>query len=171
LACLIFSITALAEKETISLRFSTDKLSVRIENACLGTVLKQFKKEKDVNIKCDQDMQRIKINAQFENLATETGLRRILRNTDHSLVFDKEGRIRQIIVTGKGNDSAPSVLVDSDPAVPMVVKTDPAFRVVKNCLPPDGQAEPEIVTDPAFKVIRNAHPPRGQFMSQKGFTP
>lgn len=156
----LYASAVLADTEKINLRFHGDRLSAQINNSDLGTVLQQFEKEKGILIRCDPHMEKEKITTAFDNLSSEKALHRILKNTDHSLVFDREGQVREIIVTGKGGKG-----------VSRPVNTDPAFRIVRNTLPPDGQVQAEPVTDPAFEVIRNTDPPGGPFTPQKGIRP
>lgn len=94
-----------AKKETI--RFDGTKMSANIDEVFLKDVFKSISAQKDFRVKGDPALLNQKISISFENLSFQDGLKRILGQINHILLFDKNQEPSGVFIVSSGGSQNP----------------------------------------------------------------
>lgn len=158
-----------SEVGDIGLKFEGETLSAELEEIPLKVVLENLEREKGIWFKCNKRLLEAKVSVQFKDLSLEDGLKRIIFRMNHSLIFDRNGKVEGVILIGMAGSDVPTRGVTASPvrggSIPSMtpnkhINNTGALNVVENTL---GGAV-EITSDELenFKVIKNAPPPGGE---------
>jgi hypothetical protein len=141
-------------------------LSAHLENVPLKHVLESLKKERGIWFQGEASILDEQVTVQFTKLPLKTGLERVLASLNYSLVFNREGTILGVIVTGKKTLSPQSgrIKLRSGRAMepsPRRAERPASFAMEKNAAPPglllsDSEEIPE-----ELKVIEKVPAPGG----------
>ena len=83
-------------------------LSVRLDGSLLGQVLKEIERQGKVCFYIDNSMSKKKIWSQFTGLSLEEGIKNILFQYNHAMIFDREGNLAEVHIFGdQGNKQVP----------------------------------------------------------------
>jgi hypothetical protein len=133
---------ASSDNQKIALKFNDQTMSADLEHVALGQILEQIKSEKGIWFEAYKSVLEKKISVSFENLKLEEGVRRILADVGHALLFDEDKRLSGIIVIGENNSKALSALnadrynkktPDENPFVGFTDQKNP-FRILQKAL-------------------------------------
>jgi len=94
--------SALTAGRTFQVEFSGSKLTVNVDNITLGVLLERIQEETGVAFTLDKGESRKTISVAFQGLPLDTAIRRILRTSNHAMVFSPAGALERVIVTGEG---------------------------------------------------------------------
>jgi type II secretory pathway component GspD/PulD (secretin) len=164
-------------------------ISVDLENALLGEVLKEIKAQSKIKFTVDESLLQEKLSVKFEDLPLQEGLERILASMSYGLVFDQDGTLAEVKLIGKRKTSrmAQGTGISPEPVAPSnegsvvegaiggsevdqsvstpggsVEMTDEEaeqFKVIKNAPPPGGPVEMSEEEREQFRIIKNSPPP------------
>lgn len=106
LIALVYSPVLLGEEEAIDLDFKDHTVTADIEGAPLRAVIEEIKKKVQgiwfkVWLKRGTASLDEKVSVEFEHLPIRKGMERIFSDMNHSLVFDRNGRLLGIFLLGK----------------------------------------------------------------------
>ena len=105
IACLFFlnglSFTQ-AQGSTINLTLEGDTISADLKGARLGDILENLNKERGIWWKGQESVLEEKVTVQFTKLSLKEGIERILGSMDHCLIFNQDGGLAGVFLTGKG---------------------------------------------------------------------
>ena len=90
--------------------FKEDTLSANLDGVSLKVLLEKISREKGIWIKGKGSVLEGKVSLQFRDLSLRDGLRRILAQYNHSLVFNRAGRLIGLYVVEKGNSQTAGTL-------------------------------------------------------------
>jgi hypothetical protein len=99
-SCLGFS-PASSGKEGIGLKLTGEAMSAELQGVSLRLILERLEEEKGIWFKGDESALDESISIRFEDLPLHEGLRRILSNINHVLVFDRERGLVGLFILGK----------------------------------------------------------------------
>jgi hypothetical protein len=99
--CLGSFSSAFRGKEQISLQFKGQIMSAELQGVSLRLILERLKNEKGIWFKGDESALEESISIRFEDLPLHEGLRRILSNINHVLVFDRDKGLVGLFILGK----------------------------------------------------------------------
>lgn len=168
----------------VDLIFEKETLSANLKEVPLKVVLEKISREKGIWIRGKGSVLEGKVSLQFQDLSLHDGLKRILAQCDHSLVFNQAGRVIGLYIVGKG---AGTLTTKSGAAMPVDDKhatVESSFEIdesgylhdgpveiseeelkwqeiVKNCSPPGGPVEISAEELESLKIVRNCPPPGG----------
>lgn len=156
-----------AEAKNISIRFEGRKMSANIDGVHLGEVFEKIKAQREFCVKGDESILNNKVSVSFENLSFQDGLKKILGETNHILLFDKNKAPIGVILAGDGGSQ-------------VTVKTSPDEKKVEAASNNKKHVKPEDTSDKLYgatpasdmtppteeelanmKVIRDAPTPGG----------
>jgi hypothetical protein len=100
----------------IDLEFRGQIMSAELQGVPLRLSLEKLRREKGIWFKGDESVLEETVSMRFENLPLEEGLRRILSDFSHVLLFDQEKGPVGLVVFGK-KESRRTVLKDEPPAM------------------------------------------------------
>jgi len=89
---------AATKKEEIDIKFNTRGLSAKLHETPLKLVLERLKEKKGIWFNWDESLQEQKVSIRFEDLPLEVGVKRILHNFNHCLVFDQDKKLVRILI-------------------------------------------------------------------------
>jgi len=143
-------------------------LSVRLDGAPLGQVLKEIERQGKISFYIDNTMTEEKIWSQFNSLSLEEGIEKIVFQYSHAMIFDKDGNLTEVHIFGdQGNKQVPrstTKQINANKPILSITPEDtmeePGFKVVKNCSPP-GEGDEEGKTL-GFKAREKVTPPPGE---------
>jgi hypothetical protein len=103
----------------VDLVFKEETLSANLDEVPLKEVLEKISREKGIWIKWKGSVLEGKVSLQFRDLYLQDGLRRILAQCNHSLVFNRAGRLIGLYIIGKGKPQTAGILTTkSDDTMP-----------------------------------------------------
>lgn len=103
----------------VDLVFKEATLSANLDEVPLKVVLEKISREKGIWIKGKGSVLEGKVSLQFRDLSLQDGLRRILAQCNHILVFNRAGRLIELYIIGKGKPQTAGILTTkSDAAMP-----------------------------------------------------
>ena len=150
----------------VDLVFKKETLSANLNEVPLKVVLEKISREKGIWIKGKESVLEGKVSLQFQDLSLHDGLKRILAQCDHSLVFNRSGRLIGLYIVGKGDPQTASILTtksdtamltdDKHAVVESSLKADNSFLLV------DGPIEISAEELESLNVIENSSFPDGQ---------
>ncbi len=170
----IFSPTRL-EAENTKVVFKGDKISASYHGVTLSQVLEEVKKEKGIWYKGKTSFLNEPVSVQFRDLSLRDALKRILKNMNYSLVFEKE-KLAGIIIIDKVKSGEsikalaqyPSVSRKNDSQKRIITSLavtvrnlNNKLRVIKNSPTPGGLSELRPEDNENLRIIRNSPPPGG----------
>ena len=142
--CLGSFSSASSGKEEIGLEFKGQIMSAELQGVSLRMVLEKLKRERGIWFTGDESALEENISVQFDDLPLDEGLRRILSNINHALVFDRGRGLVGLFILGKkdpgrGAPRDAGVITGKSPASQPVeeatVSKDP-FGVFPDASPP-----------------------------------
>jgi hypothetical protein len=142
--CLGPFFSASSGREEIGLKFKGQIMSAELQGVSLRLILEKLKGEKGIWSKGDESLLDDKVSIRFKDLPLEEGLRRILSDFNHVLVFDREKGLVGLFVFGK-RGSRRAVSQDEPPA------TEKGF--------PSGPLEEATVRRNPFEIFPDTGPP------------
>jgi len=92
---------ALSGEKMISLILNGQTISAELEEVSLRLVLEQLRRERGIWFKGDESLLDKKLSVRFSNLPLEKGLRKILSDIDHVLVYDRDQRVAGLLIFAK----------------------------------------------------------------------
>lgn len=105
-SCLGFSPSASSGKEEIDMEFKGKVMSAELEGVSLRLVLEKLGKEKGIWFRGDESVLDEEVSIRFMDLPLHEGLRRILSNINHVLVFDEGKGLVGLFIIGKKNTAS-----------------------------------------------------------------
>jgi len=106
--CLGSFYSASSGKEEIALEFHGQIMSAELQGVSLRLILERLEREKGIWFKGDQSALEESISVRFDNIPLHEGLRRILSNINHVLVFDQERGLVGLFILGKQDHGKPT---------------------------------------------------------------
>jgi len=82
----------------LNLQFDGEKLSANLDGVSLRTVCEKISKEKGIWFRGGSSSVEQNVSVHFSDLPLEKALKRIVANTNHSLVFDKDETLLGVII-------------------------------------------------------------------------
>ncbi|OQX10860.1 MAG: hypothetical protein BWK80_45330 [Desulfobacteraceae bacterium IS3] len=159
---------ALSEAGKADIKFKGEMLSADIQNAPLKEVTEKIGKEKGIWFKGEESLFEEKVSVRFTDIPLEQGLKRILGNLNHSIVFDKNSNVQGILIVGTSAGKGGKPVAMYQPAAPPEIHpgispepiSEPKmFRSRRNMPPPGGPVETNPADLEAFQSMKNAPPP------------
>lgn len=169
----------------VDLVFKEETLSANLKKVPLKVVLEKISREKGIWFKGDASVLEGKVSLQFQNLTLHDGLKRILAQIDHSLVFNRAGRLIGLYIVGKSagpftpQSAAAMPAADKHATAELSLKIEKngrlhneapveiseeelkGLKIIKNCPPPGGPVEISARELESLKIIKNCLPPGG----------
>jgi len=105
--CLGSFYSALSGKEEIGLEFKGQIMSAELQGVSLRLILEKLNREKGIWSKGDESVLEEKVSVRVMGLPLLDGLRRILSDFNHVLVFDRDKRLVGLFVLGKKDPGRP----------------------------------------------------------------
>lgn len=99
--CLGSLLSPSSGKEEIALELRGQVMSAELQGVSLRLILERLKREKGIWFKGDESALEESISIRFKDLPLHEGLRRILSNINHVLVFDQERGLVGLFILGK----------------------------------------------------------------------
>lgn len=99
--CLGSFLSPSSGKEEIGLKLTGEAMSADLQGVSLRLILERLKRKKGIWFKGDESALEESISVRFKDLPLHEGLRRILSNINHVLVFDQERGLVGLFVLGK----------------------------------------------------------------------
>lgn len=94
-------------KEEIDLKFKGQIMSAELQGVSLRLILEKLNREKGIWSKGDESVLEEKVSVRVMGLPLLDGLRRILSDFNHVLVFDRDKRLVGLFVLGKKDPGRP----------------------------------------------------------------
>jgi hypothetical protein len=91
---------------SVRVEFSDDRLAVDADNVDLRTLLTRISEQTDVQFVFGEEEAKQTVSLSFRGLTLEKGISRILRTSNHAMVFSPEGDLEQVIIKGQGGGRA-----------------------------------------------------------------
>jgi len=88
--------------------FQGQIMSAELQGVSLRLILERLEREKGIWFKGDQSALEESISVRFDNIPLHEGLRRILSNINHVLVFDQERGLVGLFILGKKDHGKPT---------------------------------------------------------------
>jgi len=88
-------------KEEIDVKVKGQMMSAELQGVSLRLVLEKLEREKGIWFKGDESVLEEKVSIRFEDLPLQEGLRRILSDINHVLVFDGDNGVVGLFILGK----------------------------------------------------------------------
>jgi hypothetical protein len=98
-----YSIVYAANEESNTLVFQRATFTANLEEESLKNVFEKLQKETGIWVRVPESELDERVSVQFENLAIEEGLRRILHTMNYSFLFDQDNNLIGAFVFGKAN--------------------------------------------------------------------
>ena len=145
-------------------------LSVRLNGSPLDQVLKEIERQGEVCFYIDNSMSKKKIWSQFTDLRLKEGIKKILFQYNHVMIFDWDGNLAEVHILGDSDQRDKQVLnknrtkqINANKPILSITPEDrmeeSGFEVVKNCLPPGEDDEGKTL---GFKAREKVDPPPGE---------
>ena len=179
-----------AEAKNASIRFEDRKMSADIDGVLLGEVFEKIKAQREFSVKGDESILNSEVSVNFENLSFQDGLKKILGEINHILLFDKNKEPSGVIIADSGgslatvktspdkkkaeassNDKEPVKPKDTGeklpgptPASDMTPPTEEELanmKVIKDAPTPGGPVEVSEEEMENFKIMKSDTPPGG----------
>lgn len=147
-----------------------EMITVDLKNALLGDVLREIVGQSKIRFTVHESLLGEKVSVEFDPLPLQEGLRRILASLDYSLVVDKEGRVSEVVILGKGKTSGSRAKESGGSSEPVggsqreeePTNSEELFEVIQNAPPPGGTVRSNNEEHKDFKIIKNAPAPGGR---------
>ncbi len=117
-----------AQSGISEIKFNGKSISAEIEGATLETIFDKINKTKGIWFKGTRSALQERITASFIDLPIEHGLKIILSNLNHSLIFGNNQRVLGVVVLGK-NVQSESILEDNHKTLAMAEIPENDFNV------------------------------------------
>jgi hypothetical protein len=99
---------ASASKTSYQVEYINDRLTIHVNNVALGPVLAKIKEKTGVEFVVGQEQSGKLISCQLESLPLVEGLKRMLRQFNHALLFGPDNKPTKVVILGYANlDSFP----------------------------------------------------------------
>ena len=108
--CFIFSTHSLQSATIAHVEFDGTRLSVRSEGIALGELLTLMEQQTGVRFSLDRMSAESIVYTNFENNSLAEGIKRILSQLNHAMVYDESGQIRTVLVLSRKTASLQSVV-------------------------------------------------------------
>jgi hypothetical protein len=126
--CLGSFFPASSGREEVGLRFKGQIMSAELQGVSLRLILEKLRREKGIWSKGDESLLEEKVSVRLVDLPLEEGLRRILSDFNHVLVFDQEKGLVGLVVFGK-KELRRTVSQDEPPATEKGIPSEPSEEV------------------------------------------
>jgi hypothetical protein len=129
-------------KEEIGLKFNGQAISAELQGVSLRLILEKLNREKGIWSKGDESVLEEKVSVRVTDLPLLEGLRRILSDFNHVLVFDRDKRLVGLFILGKKDPGRPvtrDVAIGIDkalPSQPLGEASEDPFEDFPDTLPP-----------------------------------
>jgi len=191
--CIFCSLTHFSPAEATNafIRFDGRKMSADIDGVLLGEVFEEIEAQRKFSVKGDRSILNSEISVSFANRSFQYGLKKILRQINHILLFDKNREPSGVIIVDSGGflistekarpDKKKVKVVSNDkknidptgtgnklhgptPASDMTPPTEEelvSMEVIKDAPTPGGPVKVTEQEMENFKIIKNSTPPGG----------
>ena len=163
---------------TARVDYDRNRLSVHADGIALGELLSMVEKQTGVRFSYDDLLAETIVYANFENNVLADGIKRILSQLNHAIVYDGSGGIRTVFIVGRQMASSESqrnqgklyasqpendisvTLSEQEEAVPFSVQT-PGQEPDVHLLPPGAEAPIPLQVPPGAELPIPAQLPPG----------
>ena len=97
---LIINVQAPSASTTARVDYDGKRLSVHADGVALGELLSMVEKQTGVRFSYDDSLAETIVYANFENNVLADGIKRILSQLNHAIVYDGSGDIRTVLIVG-----------------------------------------------------------------------
>jgi hypothetical protein len=105
--CLVPFSPASSDKGRIDLKVNGDTISVELREVPLKEILDMLEREQGIWFRGRESVLEEKVSVWFTDLPLEEGLRRILSDINHILIYYQDGRLEGLLVFGKKTPARP----------------------------------------------------------------
>ena len=163
--------SAYANQKELEIQFTEKTLSVHITSMSLKDVCDRIKQKKAIWFSGSEELLKEKVTVQFENLAIDKGLKRILSRMNYTFIYNRHNVLITVIIIGtKDGKSTQTQTIanfktnnDSLNHASDRYADSESFEIIPNAPPPGGKVVVNSKEKQAMKSHFSAEPPGGIF--------